>query len=90
MTLFYRQRGRCNREGRNTVGTTFVFSLAAEKRIPFGAMKAANNARLNLPANSDWFDPSTMTEYFLSVVLQEKTRFDDKDMKHYLYNPIRK
>lgn len=78
--------GRCNREGRNTVGTTFVFSLAAEKRIPFGAMKAANNARLNLPANSDWFDPSTMTEYFYQLYCRKNT-FDDKDMKHYLYNP---
>ena len=66
--------GRCNREGRNTVGTTFVFSLAAEKRIPFGAMKAANNARLNLPAN------------FYQLYCRKNT-FDDKDIKHYLYNP---
>ena len=78
--------GRCNREGRNTVGTTFVFSLAAEKRIPFGTMKAANNARLNLPADSDWFGPSTMTEYFHQLYCTKNT-FDDKDMKHYLYNP---
>ena len=30
--------GRCNREGRSAMGHTFVFSLAAEKRNPFGSM----------------------------------------------------
>lgn len=78
--------GRCNREGRNTVGTTFVFSLAAEKRVPFGAMAAANNARLNLAADSDWFAPSVMEKYFHQLYCRKNT-FDDKDMKHYLYNP---
>lgn len=78
--------GRCNREGRNTVGTTFVFSLAAEKRVPFGGMAAANNARLNLPADSDWFAPSVMAKYFQQLYCRKDT-FDDKDMKHYLYKP---
>lgn len=78
--------GRCNREGKNTVGTTFVFSLAAEKRVPFGTMAAANNARLNLPADSDWFAPSVMEKYFHQLYCRKNT-FDDKDMKHYLYNP---
>ena len=78
--------GRCNREGRNAVGTTFVFSLAAEKRIPFGAMEAANSARLSLPADSDWFAPSVMEKYFHQLYSRTNT-FDDKDIKHYLYNP---
>ena len=78
--------GRCNREGRHTVGTTYVFSLSAEKRVPFGAMAAANNARLNLQADSDWFAPSVMEKYFHQLYSRKNT-FDDKDMKHYLYNP---
>lgn len=78
--------GRCNREGRNAVGTTFVFSLAADKRVPFGTMAAANNARLNLPEGIDWFAPSVMEKYFHQLYSRKNT-FDDKDMKHYLYNP---
>lgn len=78
--------GRCNREGRNAVGTTFVFSLAAEKRVPFGTMASANNARLNLSADSDWFAPSVLEKYFYQLYSRKNT-FDDKDMKHYLYNP---
>lgn len=78
--------GRCNREGKNTVGTTYVFSLAAEKRVPFGALASANNARLNLPAYSDWFAPSVMEKYFHQLYCRKNT-FDDKDMKYYLYNP---
>ena len=78
--------GRCNREGRHSVGTTHVFSLSAEKRVPFGTMAAANNARLNLPADSDWFSPPVMEEYFHQLYSRKNT-FDDKDMKHYLYNP---
>lgn len=78
--------GRCNREGRNAVGITFVFSFAAEKRVPFGTMAAANNARLNLPADSDWFAPSVMEKYFHQLYCRKNT-FDDKDIKHYLYNP---
>lgn len=78
--------GRCNREGRNAVGVTFVFSLAAEKRIPFGTMAAANNARMNLPADSDWFAPSVMEKYFQQLYSRKNT-FDAKDIKHYLYKP---
>lgn len=78
--------GRCNREGKRAVGYTFVFSLAAEKRIPFGSMADANNARLNLPTDSDWFVPSTMRAYFCQLYCRKNT-FDKKDMKHYLYNP---
>lgn len=78
--------GRCNREGRNSIGTTFVFSLAAEHRVPFGTMAAANSARLNLPAGSDWFAPSVMKEYFHQLYCRKNT-FDDKNMEHYLYNP---
>ena len=78
--------GRCNREGRNTIGHTFVFSLSAEKRMPFGSMAAANNARVNLPVDSDWFAPATMKMYFKQLYSRVNT-FDKKEIKYYLYNP---
>lgn len=78
--------GRCNREGKNAVGSTFVFSLAAEKRIPFGSIADANNARRNLPADSDWFAPSTMRGYFRQLYCRKNT-FDKKDIKYSLYKP---
>ena len=78
--------GRCNREGKNTIGQTFVFSLSAQNRIPFGSMAAANNARLNLPSDSDWFAPSVMAEYFRQLYSRKNT-FDEKDINHYLYKP---
>lgn len=78
--------GRCNREGRNAIGHTFVFSLSGEKRNPFGSMAAANNARLNLPANSDWFAPSVMQEYFKQLYSRTET-FDKNGISQYLYKP---
>lgn len=78
--------GRCNREGKNKIGYTYVFSLAADRRIPFGPMAAANDARRNLPANSDWFAPSTMKEYFRQLYGRTNT-FDKKDINHWLYKP---
>lgn len=76
--------GRCNREGRIDIGYTFVFSLSAEKRLPFGSIKDANNARLNLPDDSDWFSPSVMQEYFKNMYSQKGT-FDKNGIKNYLY-----
>lgn len=78
--------GRCNREGRIQMGQTIVFSLCKENRNPYGSMAAANNARKNLPTNSDWFSPATMKDYFLQLYSRKNT-FDIKDIKYYLYNP---
>lgn len=75
--------GRCNREGKITMGQTFVFSLSKEGRNPFGTMALANQARLNLRTDSDWFAPCTMREYFLQYYSRET--FDKKDIKYYLY-----
>ena len=75
--------GRCNREGKDDIGNTFVFCLAAERK-PFGSMADANNARLNLPESSDWFAPSVMKTYFQQLYCRKNT-FDKKDIKHYLY-----
>lgn len=76
--------GRCNREGKNAMGHTFVFSLSAEHRVPFGSIRDANNARLSLPAHSDWFAPSTMREYFLQFYA--RNTFDKQGIKYHLYN----
>ena len=76
--------GRCNREGKNSIGQTFVFSLSAENRRPFGTIAAANYARLNMPHDRDWFAPSVMEEYFKQLYSRIKT-FDKKNMKYYLY-----
>lgn len=76
--------GRCNREGRIDIGYTFVFSLSAENLLPFGSIKDANNARLNLPDDSDWFSPSVMQKYFKNLYSQKGT-FDKKGIKNYLY-----
>lgn len=78
--------GRCNREGRSEFGKTFIFSLSAQNRIPFGSIAAGNNSRLNLPPDSDWFAPSVMTSYFKQLYSRVNT-FDEKDIKYYLYNP---
>lgn len=78
--------GRCNREGKLEVCTTYVFSLAAEKPLPSGTIATANNARKNLPKDSDWFAPKVMKDYFRQLYSRTST-FDKKDIAHYLYKP---
>ena len=77
--------GRCNREGKRELGTTYVFSLSKEHNLPKGDMQDANNARLNLGNQPDWFAPSTMSAYFKQLY-GRKNSFDVSDMKHYLYS----
>ncbi len=78
--------GRCNREGKRDVGATHVFSLTKEHNLPRGEMQAANNARLSLDSESDWFAPETMTEYFRQLYCRRDS-FDTKEIKKLLYNP---
>lgn len=78
--------GRCNREGRLPISTTHVFSLTKEHNLPKGDMADANNARMALNEDSDWFAPTTMTEYFKQLY-SRKSSFDVKGMSGYLYNP---
>ena len=75
--------GRCNREGNNSICTTYVFSLAKERNLPRD-IQAANYARLNLDKSSDWFAPSTMKEYFKQLYCRTVS-FDKKDIKESLY-----
>lgn len=77
--------GRCNREGKLDMATTYVFSLSKE-HILHGSIKDANNARLNMTNVNDWFAPKTMTEYFRQLYCRKET-FDQKDIKTLLYKP---
>lgn len=77
--------GRCNREGKLNIATTYVFSLSKE-HILHGNIKDANNARLNVANVNDWFAPETMTDYFRQLYSRKET-FDKKDIKFLLYKP---
>jgi len=78
--------GRCNREGKQAICTTHVFSLSKEHPLYGSTIKDANYARLNMVAERDWFAPETMTEYFRHLYC-EKTTFDKKGIKQWLYKP---
>lgn len=78
--------GRCNREGKNPICTTHVFSLSAERSLPRGFITQCNNARLNMGKNHDWFSPEAMTNYFQQLYSRIQS-FDKKDMSYYLYKP---
>ena len=77
--------GRCNREGKLDIATTYVFSLSVEHKL-YGSIIDANNARLNMINVNDWFAPETMTEYFRQLYCRKGT-FDKKDLKTLLYKP---
>lgn len=77
--------GRCNREGKLPICTTYVFSLSAEHALPTGFITQCNNARLNMGDTHDWFSPEAMNNYFLQLYSRIQS-FDKKDMKYYLYN----
>lgn len=69
--------GRCNREGKMKNGDVFVFSTG---HIPRGGMTQANNARLNLPPDSDWMGRQAMHDYFLNLYSRSNS-FDSKDIR---------
>ena len=77
--------GRCNREGKLNVATTYVFSLSKEHNL-HGNIVDANHARLNMVNAKDWFAPDTMTEYFRQLYCRKET-FDKQDIKTLLYKP---
>lgn len=78
--------GRCNREGRNGICTTFVFSLSKEHPLPPGFITQTNNARLAMGPNHDWFAPEAMKSYFLQLH-SRIDNFDKKQMEELLYKP---
>lgn len=76
--------GRCNREGKQDISPTYVFSLAAEHPLPKGFMTQTNNARLALPPGLDWFAPAAMQQYFEQLFSRSCT-FDKADILQLLY-----
>ena len=78
--------GRCNREGRQGFGTTYVFSLGKEHALPTGFISQTNNARLNMLGQYDWFAPETMVAYFKQLH-SRIDNFDKQQMQALLYKP---
>lgn len=78
--------GRCNREGKQGICTTHVFSLSAENHLPPGYISQANYARLNMVGEFDWFAPETMRAYFGQLFARTQS-FDKKQIGLLLYKP---
>lgn len=76
--------GRCNREGKLDICTTYVFSLGKEHPLPPGFMTQTNNARLNMGRQHDWFSLEAMTNYFKQLH-SRVDNFDSKQMQEMLY-----
>lgn len=76
--------GRCNREGKNGICTTYVFSLGKEHPLPPGFISQTNNARLNMVGWYDWFAPETMVAYFKQLH-SRIDNFDKQQMQELLY-----
>ena len=68
--------GRCNREGTQVKGDTYVFSF---ETIPKGFMAWADSARKALGDNRDWFSPETIRDYFVQLYTRVPT-FDKEDI----------
>lgn len=78
--------GRCNREGKSGICTTYVFSLGKEHPLPPGYISQSNNARLNMGEQHDWFAPEAMTNYFHQLHCRIDN-FDKEQMQNLLYKP---
>ena len=74
--------GRCNREGKLQKGETRVFRL--NKPLPKGSLTDANNARLNMVGDYDWFAPEAMEAYFRQLYSRTDS-FDKLGIKELLY-----
>jgi CRISPR-associated endonuclease/helicase Cas3 len=78
--------GRCNREGKQKICTTYVFSLGKEHPLPPGFITQTNNARLNMGRDNDWFSPEAITCYFKQLH-SRIDNFDCRQMEKLLYKP---
>ena len=76
--------GRCNREGRLDIGTTYIFSLGKEHPLPPGFISQTNSARLNMGRGYDWFSPEAMTSYFRQLH-SRIVSFDQAHIQELLY-----
>ncbi len=78
--------GRCNREGKYGLSTTYVYSLNKEHTLPPGFITQTNNARIAMGKNHDWFSPEAMTSYFRQLHSRIDS-FDKKQIAKLLYKP---
>jgi CRISPR-associated endonuclease/helicase Cas3 len=78
--------GRCNREGKQGICSTYVFSLGKEHPLPPGFITQTNNARIGMGKQHDWFSPEAMTSYFKQLHARIGI-FDEKQMQKLLYKP---
>lgn len=76
--------GRCNREGKSALCTTYVFSLSKEQTLPPGFITQSNNARKAMGTDHDWFSPESMKSYFHQLHSRVDT-FDKQQMEALLY-----
>lgn len=76
--------GRCNREGKLDICTTYVFKF--NQALPKGLMSWANSARINMGGNYDWFSAKAMHEYFRQLYSKVEN-FDKNRIADYLYKP---
>ena len=78
--------GRCNREGKQGICSTYVFSLGKEHPLPTGFITQTNNARKGMGKQHDWFSPEAMTSYFKQLHARIDN-FDEKQIQKLLYKP---
>lgn len=78
--------GRCNREGKQEICTTYVFGLGKEHPLPPGFISQTNNARIGMGQQHDWFAPEAMTNYFQQLHARIDN-FDIKQIQELLYKP---
>ena len=78
--------GRCNREGKQDISTTYVFSLGKEHPLPSGFITQTNNARKGMGIQHDWFSPEAMSSYFKQLHARIDN-FDEKQIQKLLYKP---
>jgi len=78
--------GRCNREGKYGICSTYVFSLGKEHQLPPGFITQTNNARIGMGKQHDWFSPEAMTSYFKQLHARIGN-FDEKQIQTLLYKP---
>lgn len=78
--------GRCNREGKYGICSTYVFSLGKEHQLPPGFITQTNNARIGMGKQHDWFSPEAMTSYFKQLHARIGS-FDEKRIQKLLYKP---
>lgn len=78
--------GRCNREGKQEMCTTYVFGLGKEHPLPPGFISQTNNARKGMGQQHDWFAPEAITSYFQQLH-SRIDNFDTKQIQELLYKP---